>query len=123
LREIQRLQREYGLEAAKIEAAYTLINNPLVVSEFIAQLGRTRLEQMTIDIIETSGGGLAMRGSLLETSSERASRALGKYVEDLRKNPQLGPQFLQIVLTSLERRENNDLLSFEISFVFRPGPP
>jgi hypothetical protein len=123
VREIQRLQREYGLEAAKIEAAYTLVNNPLVVSEFIAQLGRTRLEQMTIDIIETGGGGLTMRGSLRETSSERASRALGKYVEDLRKNPQLGPQFLQIVLTSLERRESNDLLSFEISFVFRPGTP
>jgi hypothetical protein len=123
VRDIQRLQREYGLEAAKIEAAYTLINSPLVVSEFIAQLGRTRLEQMTIDIIETSGGSLVMRGSLSETSSERASRSLGKYIEDLRKNPQIGPRFLQIVLTSLERRDNNDPLSFEISFVLRPGAP
>ena len=123
VREIQRLQREYRLEAAKIEAAYTLVNGPLDVSEFIAQIGRTRLKEMTIDIIETSGGGLVMRGSLSETSSERASRALGKYVEDLRKNPQIGPRFLQIVLKSLERRENNDPLSFEISFVFPPASP
>jgi hypothetical protein len=64
-----------------------------------------------------------MRGSLSETSSERASRALGKYVEDLRKNPQIGPRFLQIVLKSLERRENNDPLSFEISFVHPPATP
>jgi len=123
VREIQRLQREYGLEAAKIDAAYTLVNSPLVVSEFIAQIGGTRPERMTIDIIETNGGSLVMRGSLSETSSERASRSLGKYIEDLRKNRQIGPKFSQIVLTSLERRENNDPLSFEISFVFRPGTP
>ena len=123
VREIQRLQREYGLEAAKIEAAYTLVSGPLDLSEFIAQIGRTRLKEMTIDIIETSGGGLVMRGSLSETSSERASRALGKYVEDLRKDPQIGPRFPQIVLKSLERRENNDPLSFEISFVLPPATP
>jgi hypothetical protein len=123
VREIQRLQREYGLEAAKIEAAYTLVNSPLMVSDFIAQIGRTRLKEMTIDIIESSGGSLVLRGSLSETSSERASRALGKYVEDLRNNPQIGPRFLQIVLKSLERRENNDPLSFEISFAFAPATP
>lgn len=118
--EIERLQREYATESAKIDQAYALMRPQLFVSGFLADIGRTRPEQMSIDLIEWNDAGVVVRGGLRERS-ERASRILGGYVEMLRKEEKIGPLFRTIGLTDIDRGTGTDLLKFEIRFTLKDG--
>jgi hypothetical protein len=115
VRDIQRMQQEYATEAAKIDQAYTLVRPQLFVSDFFADIGRTRPEQMAIDSIEWNDTGIVIRGSLAE-KSERATRLLGGYVELLRRDPKIAPQFREIGLTDVDRGTTGETLRFEIVF-------
>ena len=114
VREIQRMQTDYAAEAAKIDQAYELVKPEFNVSDFVAQIGRTRPDMMGIDMIEWNDAGIVVRGNLRERS-ERASRLLGAYVEQLRKDPKVSPQF-RVDLTDLDRGSTGDVLRFEIMF-------
>lgn len=116
VRDIQRMQTEYAAEAAKIDQAYELAKPEFNVSDFLAHIGLTRPELMGIDMIEWNDAGIVVRGNLRERS-ERASRLLGGYVEQLRKDPKISPQF-RVDLTDLDRGSTGDVLRFEIMFRF-----
>ncbi|MDO8541676.1 MAG: hypothetical protein Q7S40_14660 [Opitutaceae bacterium] len=120
VREIQRMQGEYAAEAAKIDQAYAMIRPRFYVSGFIANIGRTRPDAMVIDIVEWSEGGIVIRGSVRE-SSERATRMLGGYVEQLRGDDQIMPLFRDIRLTDLDRGGTGGALRFEINFLLKPA--
>src|SRR5262245_2174560 len=64
--DIQRMQREYTAESAKIDQAYTLVHPQLYVSGLIADFGRTRPEAVMIDFIDWNDSGVVVRGSLRE---------------------------------------------------------
>jgi hypothetical protein len=114
--DIQRMQREYSAEAIKIDQAFALVRPQLFVSEFVANLGRTRPERMGIDIIEWNDAGVVVRGSLQGERSDRATELLGGYVDQLRRDPQIGPLFREIGLTDLDRGTSGETLRFEIKF-------
>jgi hypothetical protein len=113
--EIERLQKDYVLESIKVADAYTLVRPNLFVAEFIASLGRTRPEQMSIDLIEWNDTGGAIRGSLRERS-EQATRILGSYIDTLRGDPKIGPLFQTIQLTDVDRGSGGGMLRFEVKF-------
>ena len=117
--EIQQMGQDYALEADKIDQAYTLIRPQLFVSGFISNLGRTRPEQVVIDIIEWNDAGIVVRGSLQE-QSERATKILGLYVESLRRDRSIMPNFREISLTDLDRGSSGDTIKFEIVFRLKP---
>lgn len=119
VREIQRMQAEYALEATKVDQAYELVRPEFYVSEFVGHIGLTRPDQMTIDMIEWSDTSVVVRGSLRERS-ERASRLLGGYVEQLRKDPKIAPRF-RVDLTDIDRGSAGELLKFEIMFRLNGG--
>ena len=119
VRDIQRMQREYAAETVKIDQAYALVRPQFFVSGFVSNIGRTKPDQMTIDIIEWNDAGVVIRGNLRE-SSERGMRLLGGYVEQLRKNDKIAPLFRDINLTDLERGPTGDSLRFEINFRLKP---
>ena len=83
-------------------------------SEFIAHIGRTRPDAMVVDMIEWNDAGVVVRGNLRE-SSERASRLLGGYVEQLRKDQKVNTWF-KVDLTDLDRGSSGETLRFEIMF-------
>jgi hypothetical protein len=118
--EIQRMQREYSTEAVKIDQAYSLIRPQLYVSEFVANVGRTRPDRMAIDIIEWNESGVVVRGNLRERS-DRATELLGGYVDQLRRDEKIGPYFKEIVLTDLDRGSTGETLRFEIKFILKGG--
>ena len=113
--DIEALQLAFNREVVAIDTAYELIHNPIDVTQFVQQLGRTRPDIMVIDLIERTGNNIALRGNLRE-SSERASRVLTGYVQRLRDDPAVGPRFQDIVLTTLERLDERDAIRFEITF-------
>jgi hypothetical protein len=119
IKEIESLQSAFSREATRIDEAHALLHSPLVLSHFIQQLGRTRPDLMVVDLIERAGNTIIVRGNFRE-SSERASRLLSSYVQQLRDDPQIGPPFQDIILTSVERLSETDMLRFEITFRFKP---
>lgn len=117
---IKRMQRDYAVVSSKIEQAHRLAYNRLGVYDFMTQLAHTRPEQMTISNIESTATGVVVRGTLGE-SSERSTLLIGKYVEQLSKDPQIGPRF-EITVTSFERDRVTDQQNFELTFRLLPNP-
>ena len=113
--DIKRMQRDYAMEAAKIDQAYTLIRPQLNVSGLFANIARTRPEQVVIDIIEWNDSGVVLRGSLAEKNSERATRLVGAFVEQLRRETKIAEIFRDIGLTDMDRGSGGDTLRFEIA--------
>lgn len=122
VRDIQHMQREYAVEAAKIDQAYALMRPQFHVSAFIAQLGRTRPDQMTIDAIEWNDLGVLARG-IIHEPSKRASEVLRDYVEQLNRHDKIAPLFRDIALTGIDRAAGGDSLRFEIVFRLKQANP
>jgi hypothetical protein len=118
--EIRRLQRFYEIEAKKIESAASEMKNPLLLSGFISELGHDLPERMVVDSIELSEGQFVVRGRLRE-ASERASRLIGGFLDKLRNDPELGPHFSQINVTSLDRSpEDEQVMIYSITLRLKP---
>jgi hypothetical protein len=90
------------------------------VSEFVMSLGRTLPSRMRVDRIEANGERVILSGTLLEPAEE-ASISLGRYMETLRRTPEIGGMFSSISTTSLQRSNEGDALVFEITLRLRPG--
>jgi len=112
--ELNLATKQLDLKVAKLDAAWELMGQPYTVSDLLLNFGRTRLPKMSIVSINGFAGGIVVRGTLHEPS-EQAAQTLRRYVEDLRKDAAIGPLFTTIVLTSLERTEAADSLTFEIA--------
>jgi hypothetical protein len=108
-------QHNYETEASKIESAFTQMKNPVFISGFISEIGRTLPSQMVVDSIDWNEGTVIVKGGLRETS-EHASMLLGDYVDKLRSNPEIGPHFSSINLTGAERStQDEQAMIFEIT--------
>jgi hypothetical protein len=113
-------QHNYEGESKKVESAYNEMKNPVFVSGFISELGRTLPNQMIVDSISWNEGAVVFRGNLRDTS-EHASMILGDYVEKLRSDPEIGPHFGSISLTGAERSTVDDqLMIFQITLRAKP---
>jgi hypothetical protein len=113
-------QHNYEGESKKIESAYNEMKNPVFVSGFFSELGRTLPPQMIVDSISWSEGAVVFRGNLRDTS-EHASMILGDYVDKLRADPEIGPHFGSISLTGAERSTLDDqLMIFQITMRAKP---
>lgn len=117
---IKQMQRDYAGVSYKIEQAYRLAHNRVGIYDFMTALAHTRPEQMVISNIESTANGIVVRGTLGE-SSEHATLLIGKYVEQLNRNPQFSAQF-EITVTSFERDRTTDQQNFELTFRLLPTP-
>jgi len=122
VRDIQRMQREYAVESAKIDEAYKLVRPKLAVYDFLSNLGRSRPAQLVIDAVDWNDSGVVVRGIVHETS-ERASLLLGNYVKGLGKEEKMAAVFKEIRLTGFNRGATIDVMNFEIVFYFKPAKP
>ena len=111
--ELQLVLRDYMTESDRIKDAYDVIYSPFVPSEFVLTIGRTLPDRMTVDMIGYADGMVTIRGNLAEPP-EPASRVLGRYIEALRNDPQIGALFGDISARSLDRAKDGDLFNFEI---------
>ena len=122
VRDIQRMQRDYTVESAKIDEAYKLIQPQLRVYEFIQTLGRTRPPQLVIDSIDWNEATIIVHGNL-RGESEQASALLSNYVRTLAKEAKMGAVFREPPrLTGFDRGASNDVINFEISFYLVKQP-
>jgi hypothetical protein len=121
--EIRRLQHFYENESKKIESAYSEMKNPFLISGFTSEIGHTLPDRMVIDTIEFGEGKILIRGRLRD-SSEAASILLGKYLEKLRADPEVGPHFTTINVTDLDRSiEDDDVMVYALTFHLKSRTP
>ena len=118
--DIQRMQREYAAEAAKIDEAYRLIKPSLRVYEFLVNLGRARPPQLVIDSIDWNDTGIFVHGSIRE-NSERATILVGNYVKALGKDEKMAALYREPPrLTAFDRGMTTEVINIEIAFYLKP---
>ena len=117
LAQVQQLSRTLVSKDERIKYAYELMQMPFPVSEFILNLGRARPANIRIDTISANDVGVVVHGGLRQ-ASEEASRTIKRYVEELRRDPAIGPLFAGITLTSFPR-EGTDVHVFVITFTLK----
>lgn len=100
--------------SARLDHAYDLMAAPYPVTELILNLGRTLPPRMRIDRIEANDHRVTLGGGWLEPSEE-ASRSLGAYLSELRRTPEVGRLFSSIAITSLQRDDKSETMTFEIT--------
>jgi len=120
--ELKVLTRTLGEQTTRLDQAYSLVSSPYLFSDLIMAFGRTRLERMSIESLNGFTGGVVVRGTL-RAPSEQATQQLRAYVESLRRDPELGPLFSTIALTSLERTDNDNSLNFEVACKLKEAKP
>lgn len=113
--ELQKLQQSTSSYSNRLSQAAELTGSPYLVSQLLLDLGRTRPDQIRIDVIEMSETVIYLRGNISETS-DRATRLLGRYVETLRRDAAIGPHFSEITPSSIDRVTNqSNAFTFEIT--------
>jgi hypothetical protein len=117
--EIQRMQRDYLIEARKVDSAYALMKAPLFISDFIARLGQILPPQMVIDSIESSNNAILVRGSIHATF-ETAGELFNGYLKRLPTEAEIGPFFEKISPSGFVRADESTV-SFEITFQKKPS--
>lgn len=118
--ELQKVIAAIQSGARRLDEIHKLTSDPLPVSEFIQEIGRSRPANVRIDMVEYHDGVAFIRGGLRE-SSQRASALLSQYVAELRANPRLRPLFQSISQTSMERNAQAGTISFEINLKLKPA--
>lgn len=113
--EVQKLSVALSAKSERINYAFELMQQPYPVSDFILSLGRAHPPGIRLDGIAGTKNGVVVHGSLKQ-NSEEASRTTKRYVEDLRRDPAIGPLFSNIVLTQFSREGITDVHLFEITF-------
>ena len=114
VRQIERLQMQYAFEAKRIDEIHRLMHNRIPMTVFLDEFARVMPPEVLVDMFETRENMLIIRGRL-EDGSERASRLVGNWVSGLAKNQVIGPHYQEIKLTGLERFDDEEGLSFEIT--------
>lgn len=120
--ELKGLTRALTEQTARLDQAYTLVANPYLLSDLVMAFGRTRLDRMTIESLNGFAGGVVLRGTL-RSPSEQATQQLRAYVDNLRRDRELSAIFGTVALTSLERTENDNALTFEVACKLKEARP
>ncbi|MDB6093769.1 MAG: hypothetical protein JWM32_1331 [Verrucomicrobia bacterium] len=119
---IKQQQRDYTGLAFKIESAHTLMKNRLFVSHFMSQLSRSRPDSMVIEAVDSLDSYIIVRGGLTSTAEE-GTRMVGNFLAKLREDPEIGPRFESILLSSFERTRSGNEQAFELTFRYKDNPP
>lgn len=119
VRVIQGLQREYVAEASKVDQAYGTIRPALLVTEFVGVLGRSLPREISVESLEWNDQDIVMRGHIRESRLE-SGRILTQYVELLKKDPVIAPQF-NGAIRQIGFDPNKG--TFALAFRLQPLPP
>lgn len=119
--EVKNLRTLLFGDAAKVEYAHNQLHASIALSALLMELGRTRPDLVRLERIEGDDLAVQIHGSMLESSTTRASQLLGRYVEQLRKHPVIGTSFASITLAGIGRAEGAaDQITFDLSLRVRP---
>lgn len=119
--EVKNLRTLLFGEAAKVEFAHAILAMPMSPAQLLSELGNARPEVVRIELIEGDDSAVLIRGSLVESSSTRASQLLGRFVDLLRRHPVISPNYPSINLVGMSRSERDAaVITFELALRTKP---
>lgn len=107
------LNREFLEASRKLNETKDFLAGSFRASETLVALSMSLPDAMDFTTISYDGNTMTLRGTIRGVS-ETASSRLSVYLDVLRNDPLLGPQFPEVSLTSLLRNPTTHGLSFEI---------
>ena len=119
--EVKNLRTLLFGEAAKVEFAHSILAMPMSPSQLLVELGHARPEVLRFELIEGDDVAAIVRGSLVETSSTRASQLLGRFVDQLRRHHVISRSYPSINLVGMSRSERDAaVITFELALRAKP---
>lgn len=113
--------KKFQAEEARLrEVAKFLASRP-VVSDLILRLGQTLPKNVAIDTFDLRDRMLVLRCTV-RGSSDQATGYATAYVDQVRDDPEIGPQFESVNLTNLNRVAATGRLAIEIAIKFKAPP-
>jgi hypothetical protein len=113
------LYQKFQAEEKKSTEAGAFVKADFVLSNFIIELAQTLPKNIGLDYIEIFNGGVTLRGTV-RGSPDEAFSAASAYIDQLRANPHIGPNFENISfpqngLNRSAQAGQASLLKFELS--------
>jgi Tfp pilus assembly protein PilN len=107
------MSREFSEAAAKFEEADKFLEGRVIASQILIALSQSLPSAMDFTSVALDGQVVTLRGTI-RGASDTGSTRLSSYLDILRNDPVLGPQFPDVSLTSMLRDPRTQGLSFEI---------
>lgn len=97
----------------KVTEVAAFVKKDFTFSDFIIELGQVLPDDIALNSISIEEDGVSLNG-LVRGTSDQASGEAEACILKLRSDPQIGPKFDSISLTSLSRESKADQLVFKI---------
>ena len=107
------MSREFSEAAQKFEEADKFLRGRVIASQILIALSQSLPNTMDFTSVALDGNVVTLRGTI-RGASDTGSTRLSSYLDILRNDPVLGPQFPDVSLTSMLRDPRTQGLSFEI---------
>lgn len=114
--------KKFQAEEKKVEEVQAFIERKVGPSDLLIRLGQTLPPEIMIEYFDLRSTGATIRGTVRGTPDE-ASGTASKYIEQLQADPEIGPKFETISMTSLARSGQTGQLSLEVQLRLAAPPP
>lgn len=112
--------KKFQAEEKKVQEVEAFVERTVVPSDLLIRIGQTLPPEIMIEYFDLRSSGVTIRGTV-RGSPDEASGIASMYVEQLQKDPEIGPKFEAISMTSLARSGQTGQLSLEVQL--RSAPP
>jgi hypothetical protein len=113
--------KKFQAEEKKLQEVEAFIERKIVPSNLLIRIGQTLPPEIMIEYFDYRSTAVTIRGTVRGTPEE-ASGSASKYIEQLQKDPEIGPTFESISMTSLARSGQTGQLSLEVQLRLPSGP-
>jgi hypothetical protein len=114
--------RKFQAEEKKLQEVGSFVQRPLVPTEFLQRLADTLPPEIVLEHFDLRESGVTVRAGVRGTPGE-ASGLASAYVAQLQADPEIGPKFSSINLTSLSRSAQAAQLNLEVHLKLAPPSP
>ncbi len=105
--------KKFQAEEKKIKEVGAFMERPVVPTTFLNRLAETMPEEIVLEHFDMREGSVTIRAAIRGTPGA-ASGLASAYVAQLQADPEIGPKFSSIALTSLSRSPQGEQLNVEV---------
>ena len=113
--------KKFQAEQKKIEEVAAFVERKIVPTELLLRIAETMPSEILLEHFDLRDSGVVLRAGVRGTPGE-ASGLASAYVAQLQADPEIGPKFASVNLTSLSRNPQAEQLNLEVQMKLGPPP-
>jgi hypothetical protein len=114
--------KKFQAEEKKIQEVANFLERKVLPSAMLLRLAETLPPGFILEYFDLREMGVTLRAGVRGTPEE-ASGLASAYVAQLQADPEIGPKFASVTLTSLSRNPQASQLNLEVQLKLAPPPP